>query len=549
LPHPHAAGTLGPARRIRSADTQPCPLCDRPTSGAELAEAGWISPEAHERLLREHPAWQRSDGACPACVQQLLLEGLLERGEEALHDGVQKAWPLDAEALGPLPSPLRLHAHPRYTGKGVTVAVVDAGFYPHPDLTRPRNRIRAFVDASREPVRVRRFGPEETPDWPGWDSGADWQWHGLMTSAVASGDGALSHGLYRGMASESDLVLVQVRDASGRIGNEAVSRALDWLRWAGADLGVRVVNLSLGGDPVSPLAGNPVDLAVAALAARGIVVVAAAGNEGQRRLVPPGTAPDAITIGGLDDRGLIDHESRRLWHSSYGDSSSGFPKPEIVAPSLWVVAPILPGTSLAREAGSLFERRASGDPTAEQRLNELKMVTPHYQHVEGTSFAAPLVSGTVACMLEANPTLTPRRVGELLVGSAQIVAGVDVERQGAGALDAGKAVLLALADRHPEWTDRARPPVVGSSTIDFELHEPQARRVAVVGSWDGWRQPGLAARLVDSGLWQASLPRPEAGTYQYKFVVDGNGWLADPANPRRAHDGSGGWNSVLVCES
>jgi len=47
----------------------------------------------------------------------------------------------------------------------------------------------------------------------------------------------------------AELVLLQVRDASGRIGNSAIARALDWLRWEGPELGVRVVNLSLGGDP------------------------------------------------------------------------------------------------------------------------------------------------------------------------------------------------------------------------------------------------------------------------------------------------------------
>jgi serine protease AprX len=271
-----------------------------------------------------------------------------------------------------------------------------------------------------------------------------------MTSAVAAGSGALAHGLYRGLASEAELVLVQARDESGRIRNESIERALRWLLEVAPELGIRVVNLSLGGDPVTPLRGNPVDEAVAALADAGIVVVVAAGNDGERRLVPPGTAPAAITVGGLDDKNTFDHGERALWHSNYGEAGDGAGKPELVAPSIWVVAPLLPGTGTAFEARSLFARRARGDGGAEERIIELKLVTPHYQHVDGTSFAAPLTASVVACMIDANPKLTPERARELLVQTAHPVPGAAPDRQGAGALNAGLAVGAALAEGRKE---------------------------------------------------------------------------------------------------
>jgi subtilisin family serine protease len=64
--------------------------------------------------------------------------------------------------------------------------------------------------------------------------------------------------------------------------------------------------------------------------------------------------------------------------------------------------------------------------------------------VEGTSFAAPLVASTVACMLEANPGMSPSEVAQVLIASAEPVPGAARERQGAGALHAGRAVALAL---------------------------------------------------------------------------------------------------------
>src|SRR5262249_32920368 len=155
-----------------------------------------------------HPGWRRRDGACPACLQEALLGLLVEHGETAFHETVQRVWPLDAEsAFGALPTPLRLHADPRFLGRGVTIALVDGGFHPHPDLVTPVNRIRAWVDAGRARLRVRRFGRGARPSWPGWDLGRGFQWHGLMTSAAAAGNGARSHGLYRGMAPQADVVL------------------------------------------------------------------------------------------------------------------------------------------------------------------------------------------------------------------------------------------------------------------------------------------------------------------------------------------------------
>jgi serine protease AprX len=288
---------------------------------------------------------------------------------------------------------------------------------------------------------------------------------------------------------------------------------------------------------------NEVDREVAALVDAGIAVIAAAGNDGVRRLVPPASAPAAVTVGGLDDRNEFEHDAWRLWHSNYGETIQHAPKPEIVAPSLHLVAPILPGSTLAAEAPALFDRR--GDPEAEAALASRKLVTPHYQHVEGTSFAAPIVAGVVACMLEANPSLSPRRVRELLQAAAHPVPGASPERQGAGAIDAGRAVTLALSDLHSGRADYAASPLVEGGSVRFLLHDHGASSVSVRGSWDGWRAPGLAASRVEDGLWEARLPVAPPGRYSYKFLLDGERWLLDPANPARLTDDAGNWNSVL----
>jgi serine protease AprX len=531
---------------MTASDRRACSLCGAPAPASELAEAGWLEPGVRARLGLARPGRQPQEGACSACVHRALLGALLERGESALAQGVQNVWPLDAEsAFGALPTPMRLHADPRFSGRGVTLALVDSAFYPHPDLVGPPNRIKAWADATAAPVWSHRFGPEDEPQWPRWDARRRLEWHGLMTSAVAAGNGRLSRGLYRGIAPEAELVLVQVADREGRVRNAAIERALRWLQVHRAELGLRVVNLSLGGDPVQPLAGNPVDEAVADLVAEGVSVVVAAGNDGERRLVPPGTAPAAVTVGGLDDRNTFDAADHALWHSNYGQTHAGALKPELVAPSLWVVAPLLPGSEEAHCAEGLFGRRAQGDASVEAQIAALKLITPHYQHVEGTSVAAPLVAGVVASLLQARPDLTPGRVRELLMAAAHAVPGAPIERQGAGAVDAGRTIALALAEGDGADGGPGRGPRVEGEGVRFRVHDRQASEVRVLGSWNRWKHPGLTATVVGAGLWEAHLPRLRPGTYQYKFLLDGGRWLADPANPLRAHDGYGGFNSVL----
>jgi serine protease AprX len=242
---------------------------------------------------------------------------------------------------------------------------------------------------------------------------------------------------------------------------------------------------------------------------------------------------------------MFSDEDVMLWHSNYGNASNGVPKPEVVAPSIWVAAPVLPLTKTAEEAKLLFERRGQGDAHIEDRLSELKLITPHYQHVDGTSFAAPLVASTVACMLEANPNLSPLLIRSILIETAHAVPGAEPARQGAGAIAPGQAVARALAERHQGKIAAGTSPDVSASGVVFSLHDHNTSHVEIFGSWNDWKGPGLAAQLAEPGFWQtrpADLPQ---GRHAYKFLLDHERWLDDPANPKKAPDGLGGLNSIL----
>ncbi|HVF99438.1 MAG TPA: hypothetical protein VND68_06340, partial [Chloroflexia bacterium] len=112
-----------------------CALCGTPTTTTDLTEASWLPATAIEMLQQRHPGWELAHGACPACVQRATLEVLLEHGVGKLDEEALAGVPLSPMvARGVLPTHMRLHVDARYQGRGVTLALVDSGFYPHPEL-------------------------------------------------------------------------------------------------------------------------------------------------------------------------------------------------------------------------------------------------------------------------------------------------------------------------------------------------------------------------------------------------------------------------------
>ena len=90
------------------------------------------------------------------------------------------------------------------------------------------------------------------------------------------------------------------------------------------------------------------------------------------------------------------------------------------------------------------------------KLKDQKVISGAYKHVDGTSFASPIVASIAAQMLEANPRLAPRETKRLLIGTARRIAGVNADRQGWGAVDAEAAVQAALEVRSPRQASNAR---------------------------------------------------------------------------------------------
>jgi serine protease AprX len=182
----------------------------------------------------------------------------------------------------------------------------------------------------------------------------------------------------------------------------------------------------------------------------------------------------------------------------------------------------------------------------EDALQRDKIVAAHYQHVDGTSFAAPIVTSIVAQMVQANPTLTPGAVKNILISTADRIMTEPVIRQGYGVVNARRAVELAASETHALNVVGCKPPRVENGRLVFVFHDDSANSVSVAGDFNKWDQTSLKRN--SSGLWSTEIAVPRTGRFEYKFIINGQRWMEDPSNGMKASDNFGGLNSVIVVE-
>jgi len=306
-------------------------------------------------------------------------------------------------------------------GQGVTVAVVDSGVADHPDLhSNPLNLNLAASSPSRILDSV-VFG--------GYINPVDQYEHGTHVAGIIAGNGVASNGRYKGVAPGVNLLNIRVSNEQGLT---YISDVVDGLQWIynNKDLyNIRVVNLSITSTVAESYNTSALDAAVEILWFNGIVVVVAAGNngtaDGPSLLYPPANDPFAITVGAVEDRGTIALDDDFVGaFSAYGETESGFAKPELVAPGRNLIS-LLAGTDVTAYSGHPKHR-----------------VDNYYFRMSGTSMAAPVVSGTVALLLQDEPNLNPDQVKYRLMSTARKNwTGYDPAKAGAGTVDAFDAVF------------------------------------------------------------------------------------------------------------
>jgi serine protease AprX len=312
-------------------------------------------------------------------------------------------------------------------GSGIGVAVIDSGVTSwHDDLTGGGSlqRVDRFVD----------FVNQQTSPYDDYG-------HGTHVAGIIAGNGADSSGARSGIAPNARLIVLKVLDDSGRGHISDVIAALQYVVANRNALNIRVVNLSVATGVYESYRTDPLTKAARKAVAAGIVVVAAAGNYGVDQngrpmyggITSPGNAPWVLTVGASSHMGTIDRSDDTMaGFSSRGPSAVDFAaKPDLVAPGVGI-------ESLSDPDSAFYTTQAA-------YLLDGTVPTGYlpYLSQSGTSMSAPVVSGTVALMLQANPSLTPNEVKAILQYTAQVYPQYDPLTQGAGFLNAKGAVELA----------------------------------------------------------------------------------------------------------
>lgn len=257
-------------------------------------------------------------------------------------------------------------AHGRATGRNVLVAVIDSGIdTSHAEL---KDSVVGAFDSARSTAPLDPHGT-------------------AMASAIAA------HGRLLGIAPTARLLSVRAFDGSSGTAQSTTTRILEGLQWA-ADAGARVVNMSFTG-PADPRLHQM----IASARARGVVVVAAAGNEGPRAPAAfPAAYPEVIAVTATDQ-----------------------------ADGLFARAVRGPHVAIAAPGVDVFVAMPDGG----------------YTLTSGTSVAAAHVSGLAALLIERHPAITPEALRTLLQSSARDLGpqGRD-DLFGAGLADAQRALDL-----------------------------------------------------------------------------------------------------------
>ena len=310
-----------------------------------------------------------------------------------------------------------------YTGKGVDIALIDSGVVPVDGLTAPGKVVNG-PDLSLE---------SQAPNLRYLDTFG----HGThMAGIIAGRANAAVAGSYDGdsqrflgMAPDARLISIKVADAHGATDVSQVIAAIDWVVQHRNDPGfnIRVLSLSYGTDSTQYYGLDPLAFAAEQAVKAGILVVAAAGNDGfshQGTLTNPAYDPHVLAVGAADSKGTFDLADDQVpSYSSTGDTGAGKKSrdPDLVAPGSHIVSLRAPGSYIDQTYGG------SG------------LVTSSLFRGSGTSQAAAVVSGAAALVIQQRPGITPYQLKQLLTRTATSLK-VTPAAQGKGELDLAKAL-------------------------------------------------------------------------------------------------------------
>jgi serine protease AprX len=319
------------------------------------------------------------------------------------------------------------------TGKGIGVLINDSGVDgTHEDIRFNTHLVQNVLGTTNLASTVGILPPTYVENVSSTDTNSG---HGTHCAGIVGGTGTMSGGKYEGVAPGAGLIgygsglLISILDALG---------GLDYAVQKQDEYGIRVVSNSWGSSG-SFEPSDPINIATKVLYDHGIVTLFAAGNEGPSSgtMNPYSRAPWVISVGAGDrNRRLADFSSRgvendQLIFTMDGEEWVSENRPTLTAPGVDIIS----------------TRALSPLPvlsTSQDIMNLDPAHVPFYTHMSGTSMATPHVAGIVALMLEADETLTPEEVKDILQDTSTPMPGYETWEAGSGFVNAFDAVTYVF---------------------------------------------------------------------------------------------------------
>ena len=305
------------------------------------------------------------------------------------------------------------------TGAGIDVALIDSGISPVQGLAGDGKVVNG-PDLSLDS----QAGSSQSLD--GFGHGTFMA--GLIGAKDPGADVSKPGSSYLGMAPDARIVNVKVGSNNGTVDVSQVIAGIDWVVEHRHDngLNIRVLNLSIGTNSAQSYQVDPLAYAAEVAWRSGIVVVAAAGNDGAANghLDDPASDPFVIAVGGAGSSGT--YSLNNLLVAAFSSLGNGIRNPDLIAPGSHLQGLRVPGSYIDQN----FPSAAFGD---------------RFFRGSGTSEAAALTSGAVALILQKRPSLKPGQVKAILAQTAAALPNVAVQAQGAGFLQVAAGVDEALS--------------------------------------------------------------------------------------------------------